>query len=38
VKFTSNPQLPEVVLTQFFCPDDEHDVLKTLELKIKINA
>ena len=24
-----NRQLPEVVLTQFVSPDDEHDVLKT---------
>jgi len=30
-------QLPEVVLTQFVSPDDEHDVLETCrELKIKI--
>jgi hypothetical protein len=29
-------QLPEVVLTQFVSPDDEHDVLETCrELKIK---
>ena len=28
-------QLPEIVLTQFFSPDDEHDVLETCrELKI----
>jgi len=28
-------QLPEVVLTQFFSPDDEYDVLETSrELKI----
>jgi len=28
-------QLPEVVLTQFFSPDDEHDMLETCrELKI----
>jgi len=28
-------QLPQVVLTQFVSPDDEHDVLETLrELKI----
>ena len=28
-------QLPEVVLTQFFFPDDEHDVLETCrDLKI----
>ena len=28
-------QLPEVVLTQFVSPDDEHDVLETFtELKI----
>jgi hypothetical protein len=32
-------QLPEVVLTQFFSPDDEHDVLETCrELKIKVNT
>jgi GTP-binding protein HflX len=32
-------QLPEVVLTQFISPDDEHDVLETCrELKIKINT
>ena len=32
-------QLPEVVLTQFVSPDDEHDVLETCrELKIKINT
>jgi hypothetical protein len=32
-------QLPEVVLTQFVSPDDEHDVLeKCRELKIKINT
>ena len=32
-------QLPEVVLTQFVSPDDEHDVLVTRrELKIKINT
>ena len=32
-------QLPEVVLTQFVSPDDEHDVLETFrELKIKINT
>ena len=32
-------QLPEVVLTQFVSPDDEHDVLETRrELKIKINT
>ena len=31
--------LPEVVLTQFVSPDDEHDVLETCtELKIKINT
>ena len=31
-------QLPEVVLTQFVSPDDEHDVLETCrELKIKIH-
>jgi hypothetical protein len=29
-------QLPEVLLTQFVSPDDEHDVLETCkELKIK---
>ena len=27
-------QLPEVVLTQFFSPDDEHDVLETCKLKV----
>jgi len=39
-KFTSDlhttrpPQLPDVVLTQFVSPDDEHDVLETCtELK-----
>jgi hypothetical protein len=32
-------QLPEVVLTQFVSPDDEHDVLETCrELNIKINT
>jgi len=34
-------QLPEVVLTQFFSPDDEHDVLETcreIKIKIKINT
>ena len=32
-------QLPEVVLTQFVSPDDEHDVLETSrELKISINT
>ena len=32
-------QLPEVVLTQFVSPDDEHDVLETCrELKLKINT
>jgi hypothetical protein len=32
-------QLPEVVLTQFVSPDDEHDVLETCRgLKIKINT
>ena len=32
-------QLPEVVLTQFVSPDDEHDVLEICrELKIKINT
>jgi len=31
--------LPEVVLTQFVSPDDEHDVLETCrELKIKTNT
>ena len=31
--------LPEVVLTQFVSPDDEHDVLETCRvLKIKINT
>jgi len=31
----SHRQLPEVVLTQFVSPDDEHDVLETCrELKI----
>jgi len=31
--------LPEVVLTQFVSPDDEHDVLETCrELKIKIKT
>ena len=35
----SERQLPEVVLTQFVSPDDEHDVLETCrELKIKINT
>ena len=30
-------ELPEVVLTQFVSPDDEHDVLETCrQLKIKI--
>jgi len=30
-------QLPEVVLTQFVSPNDEHDVLETCtELKIEI--
>ena len=28
-----NRQLPEVVLTQFVCPDDEHDVLETCKVK-----
>jgi len=34
-KFTSDlhttrpPQLPDIVLTQFVSPDDEHDVLET---------
>jgi hypothetical protein len=32
-------QLPDVVLTQFVSPEDEHDVLETgRELKIKINT
>ena len=32
-------QLPEVVLTQIFSPDDEHDALETCrELKIEINT
>jgi len=32
-------QLPEVVLTQFVSPDDEHDVFETCkELKIKISV
>jgi hypothetical protein len=32
-------QLPEVFLTQFVSPDDEHDVLETCrELKIKTNT
>jgi hypothetical protein len=34
-------QLPEVVLTQFVSPDDEHVVLETcteLKIKIKINT
>jgi hypothetical protein len=32
-------QLPEVVLTKFVSPDDEHYVLETCrELKIKINT
>jgi hypothetical protein len=32
-------QLPEIVLTQFVSPDDEHDVLETCsELKTKINT
>ena len=31
-------ELPEVVLTQFVSPDDEHDVLETCrELQIAIN-
>jgi hypothetical protein len=35
---TQSDSLPEVVLTQFVSPDDEHDVLETCrELKIKIN-
>ena len=35
----SHRQLPEVVLTQFVSPDDEHDALETCtELKIKINT
>jgi hypothetical protein len=32
-------QLPEVVMTQFVSPDDEHDVPETRrQLKIKINT
>jgi hypothetical protein len=32
-------QIPEVILTQFVSPDDEHEVLETRkELKIKINT
>jgi hypothetical protein len=32
-------QLPDIVLTQFLSPDDEHDVLETCrQLKIKINT
>ena len=32
-------QLLEVVLTQFFSPDDEHDLLETcIEIKMKINT
>jgi hypothetical protein len=32
-------QLPEVALTQFVSPDDEHDVRETrTELKIKMNT
>ena len=44
VQVGSEPNLhttrpPEVVLTQFVSPDDEHDVLETCrELKIKINT
>ena len=35
----SHRQLPEVVLTQFASPDDEHDVPETRrELKITINT
>ena len=35
----SHRQLPEVVLTQFVSPDDEHYALETCrELKIKINT
>jgi len=31
--------LPEVVLTQFVCPDDEHDVFEICrELKIRVNT
>jgi hypothetical protein len=33
--------LPEVVLTQFVSPDDEHDMLETcreLKIQIKINT
>ena len=29
----SHRQLPEVVLTQFVSPDDEHDVLETYRVK-----
>ena len=37
--YTFRAQLPEVVLTQFVPPDDEHDVLETCrELKIKIHT
>jgi hypothetical protein len=35
--FTPNLQLPEVVLTQFVSPDDEHDVLETCR-ELKINT
>jgi hypothetical protein len=43
VNYTTRPptqtELPEVVLTQFVSPDDEHDVLKTCrELKIEIHS
>ena len=32
-------QVPEIVLTQFVSPDDEHDVLETCrKLKIRINT
>ena len=34
-------QLPEVVLTQYVSPDEEHDVLETcreLKIKLKINT
>jgi hypothetical protein len=33
----SHQQLPEVVLTQFVSPDDEHDVLEACR-EIKINT
>jgi hypothetical protein len=36
---TCTRQLPEVVLTQFVSPDDDHDVFQTCrELKMKINT